>query len=79
MRSPPRTISRLSAGSCSDFLNSPADYLHRYHCARALLALLRCTTYEPVDLTVARKNPAKALGELEQLLAHTVGPRPAGI
>jgi len=62
-----------------DFLSSPADYLHRYHCARALLALLRCTKYEPVDLTVAHKNPAKALGELEQMLTLAVGPRPAGI
>jgi hypothetical protein len=61
-----------------DFLNSPADYLHRYHCARTFLTLLRCTTYEPVDLTVAHKNPAKALGELEQMLSRAVGPRPAG-
>ena len=58
-----------------DVVKSSADYLHRYHAARGLLALLECTRYEPADLTVAHRNPATALAEVEAMLVRAAGAR----
>lgn len=58
-----------------DFLGSDATYLHRYHCARVLLALLGDKRYEAADLTVAHRNPARALADVERELTRVVGPR----
>ncbi|MBC7894612.1 MAG: hypothetical protein H7066_04315 [Cytophagaceae bacterium] len=60
-----------------DFITSDATYLHRYHCARALLVLLGNSTYEAADLTVAHREPARALAVVEQELVRAIGPRRA--
>jgi hypothetical protein len=58
-----------------DIVRSPADYLDRYHAARALLALLRVMPYEPADLTVAHRHPEPALAAVEAMLTREIGPR----
>lgn len=58
-----------------DFITSDATYLHRYHCARGLLVLLGNTAYEAADLTVAHREPARALAAVEQQLVSAIGPR----
>jgi len=60
-----------------DFLKSSADYLHRYHCARALLALMDCKDFEAADLSAELRNPAKNLVIVETLLVSALGPRPS--
>lgn len=59
------------------FITSGATYLHRYHCARTLLELLGNTTCEAADLTVAHREPARALAVVEQELVRAIGPRRA--
>jgi hypothetical protein len=59
-----------------DFLRSRADYLHRYHCARALLALLDCRAFEAADLSVEHRGSSKNLATVEALLTNAIGPRP---
>ena len=58
-----------------DFLTSDATYLHRYHCARVLLERLGDKRYEAADLTVAHRNPARALADVERELTEAIGPR----
>jgi hypothetical protein len=58
-----------------DFINSSEDYLQRYHAARALLALLKVTIYEPGDLTIAHRHPEKALADVAARLVQAIGPR----
>jgi hypothetical protein len=60
-----------------DFLNSNADYLHRYHCARALLALLDCKEFQAADLSVAHMNASKNLAIVEALLEQAIGRPPS--
>jgi hypothetical protein len=58
-----------------DFLGSSADYLNRYHCARALLALLDCRDFDPADLSAEQRNPRQNLAAVQTLLESAVGPR----
>ena len=58
-----------------DFLASDETYLHRYHCARVLLVLLGEKRYEAADLTVAHRDPARALADVERQLVSAIGPR----
>jgi len=39
-----------------DTLNKKIDYLYRYHCAAALLALLKVSHIQPVQLSGANHN-----------------------
>jgi hypothetical protein len=50
-----------------DFLESSADYLNRYHCARVLLALLDCRDFEPADLSAEQRNPRQNLAAVQRL------------
>lgn len=68
---------RATGWALFDFLYSDADYLHRYHCARALLALLDCTTYEPVQLSAGHDGQPQRLLAVAQLLEQSIGPRAA--
>jgi hypothetical protein len=58
------------------FVSSGAPYLHRYHCAAALLTLLKLSKYQAAQLTVEHLNPARALADVAKILASRVGPRP---
>jgi hypothetical protein len=62
-----------------EFLKSHADYLHRYHCARALLALMDYRDLQAADLSVEHMNPSKNLATIEALLEKAVGPRPVAV
>jgi len=55
-------------------LESRADYLHRYHCAAALLRLLGETRLQAVDVS-AEWGRAKNLGQIERVLEQRLGPR----
>ncbi len=60
------------------FLRSDRDYLERYHCAAALLHLMRSTAFEPVQLSAGWPAMPEHLARLEQLLTTTIGPRRSG-
>ncbi len=60
-----------------DFVKSNAEYLDRYACARALLTLLGTNKYEAADLTIAHRNPAAALADIETMIVSKSGPRSA--
>src|SRR5438445_10660385 len=55
-------------------LESSAAYLHRYHCATALLRLLGETRLQAVDVS-AEWGRVKNLGPLAHVLEHRMGPR----
>jgi HEAT repeat protein len=59
-----------------DFLKSSGDYLQRYHCARALLALLECKDLQPAELAVEHPDPSAKRARVEALLTNALGPRP---
>ena len=59
-----------------DFLKSPSEYLHRYHCARALLALMNSTEFQAADLSVEHVDRPKNLARVAALLERALGPRP---
>ena len=54
------------------FLNSPADDPHRYHCAAALLKLMRNTQLMPVDLSGPKRQ--RNLEALRFQLEQAIGP-----
>ena len=56
------------------FTRSGAPYLHRYHCAAALLTLLGTTEYAPSQLTVEHLNPGPWLDEVAKVLESRIGP-----
>lgn len=56
-------------------LESSAEYLDRYHCAEALLHLLRVRQWKTVELS-AEWGREKSLPQIEQLLTQRIGPRP---
>lgn len=59
-------------------LESPdIDYLHRYHCAAALLQLIGDLRFEQVELSAARFPLAENLAEVRRVLEARIGPRPA--
>jgi hypothetical protein len=55
-------------------LESSVAYLHRYHCATALLRLLGETRLQAVDLS-AEWGRVKNLGPLASVLEQQIGPR----
>lgn len=54
-------------------LEGEADYLHRYHCAGALLELLRNIGMEPVDLSADHKAKRENLARLRRQLVSRIG------
>lgn len=76
----PRQVNHL----LEEVLLSDEDYLHRYHCAAAYLAINGLTGYEPVDLSARETQPVTenlraAFAEVEAARrAHETdaGPRP---
>lgn len=58
-----------------DFLTSTRPYLDRYHCARALLQVMRCTEFEPAELSANWPTLAQNLSRLQQLVEAAIGPR----
>lgn len=58
-----------------DFIKSNEDYLQRYNCARALLAMMGTTKYEPQNLTIKHMKPEAALADVEVMLTEAIGPR----
>lgn len=60
-----------------DVLLTERPYLERYHCADALLRVLKCTELEAVDLSAVRPTRAQNLERLRQLVEQAAGPRPA--
>lgn len=59
-------------------LTSSRPYLDRYHAAGALLQLLHCDLFEPVELSADWPVVAENLGKLRQLLLSRFGPPPEG-
>lgn len=60
-----------------DVLLTGREYLERYHCAGALLRVLRCTEFEAVDLAAMRPALSQNLERVRQLVEQAAGPRPA--
>lgn len=58
------------------FLLSDRPYLERYHCAAALLAVLRSTAFEPVALSAAWPSVPRNLERLRVLVEAAAGPPP---
>lgn len=56
-----------------DFLTSHRPYLDRYHCAAALLRVMRCTEFQAVDLSANSPGLAQNLSRLGQILEAAVG------
>lgn len=73
-----RRASAIEAGwLLFEVLNRPIDYLHRYHCAEALLKVLRCEVFEPVHLSAESLGMRENLAALESILRERIGPRPS--
>lgn len=58
-----------------DVLESKASYLHRYHCARALLNLMGETRFDPVHLSGNNPKLQQNLLVIEKELIKRLGPR----
>jgi hypothetical protein len=54
-------------------LESNAEYLDRYHCAAALLQLLGCSDWEPVELSATRFPLADNLARLRSMIVARIG------
>lgn len=61
-----------------DVLLSDRDYLDRYHCADALLKLLRCATFEAVQLSADWPVVAENLKRFRGIVEQAVGPQASG-
>ena len=70
-----RGISREVCWTLYDVLIGDHPYLDRYHCANALLKLLGCTLFEPVELSAAWPVVTQNLASLEELIGREVGAR----
>ena len=57
-----------------DVLHSNRPYLDRYHCAAALLQLLRCTVFEAVELSAAWPVVSENLARMRGIIESSVGP-----
>lgn len=57
-----------------EVLRSDRPYLDRYHGAAALLALLRCKEFEPVELSAEWPVVADNLARLRTIVASTFEP-----
>jgi hypothetical protein len=64
---------RLAGWPLFEFASSTAPYLHRYHCAAALLTLLQTSRYQPAQLTVDHLNSAAALADVASMLEAKIG------
>lgn len=58
-----------------DVLTSERPYLERYHCAAALLQVLRCSEFEPVALSANWPTLQGNLARLAELVEQVAGPR----
>lgn len=58
-----------------EVLLSDRPYLDRYHCAAALLALLRCTEFEEVELSADWPVIHENLAKLRAIVASKFGPQ----
>lgn len=56
-----------------EYLLSDQPYLERYHCASALLRILRCTEFEAVELSASWPVVGSNLARLRNILEETVG------
>jgi len=52
-----------------DFLLADRPYLERYHCAGALLRILGCTEFEPVELSAGWPVVKQNLSRLREVIA----------
>jgi hypothetical protein len=59
-----------------EVLGRDIDYLHRYHCADALLALIGDAPLKAVDLAGGHAGVSNNLETLEALLTSRIGDRP---
>jgi hypothetical protein len=59
-----------------DVLESDIDYLHRYHCAAALLQLIGDLKFEPVELSATHFPLAGNLAQVRRVLEVRLGPPP---
>ncbi len=59
-----------------DILNKKIDYLYRYHCAAALLSLLKVTHIQPVQLSGENHNIAENITAVRSLLEKAIGNHP---
>jgi hypothetical protein len=59
-----------------DILARDVDYLYRYHCASALLQLLKNSSFGPVQLSSPAHNSAENLKVVRSLLEDTIGKHP---
>jgi hypothetical protein len=59
-----------------DTLNAQIDYLYRYHCAAALLALLKISHIQPVQLSGENHHPEVNIEAVRVLLEQAVGRHP---
>lgn len=58
-----------------DFLLGDSDYLDRYHCADALLAVLGCEQFEAVQLSAEWPEVKTNLVTLRSIVEKSVGAR----
>lgn len=58
-----------------DVLLSDRPYLDRYHCANALLQLLECKEFEPVQLSAAWPVVQENLARFKEMVESKMGPR----
>lgn len=54
-------------------MDDSLDYLHRYHCAEALIKLMGGAPFEPVDLSANRAERPAHLAEMAVLLEKQIG------
>ena len=59
-----------------DALNKEIDYLHRYHCAAALLSLLKVSHIQPVQLSGENHSPKENIKAVRSLLEKAIGHHP---
>lgn len=57
-----------------DVLNGDRPYLDRYHCAAALLQLMRCNAFEAVELSAAWPAVSENLVKLRGIIEAAMGP-----
>jgi len=59
-----------------DILNTNIDYLYRYHCAAALLWMLKSTEITPVQLSSLHHNMVENLKVVRAALEKAIGMHP---
>ncbi len=70
-----RTATAETCWLLYDVLQSDRPYLERYHCAAALLTLLRCKEFEEVELSADWEIVSENLTKLRAIVESQFGPR----